>query len=396
MYKLSTVTGNAYAVISESKSDSTWHKRMEHLNMADVKRSPSRVLAEVTPYEKWTGKIPNISYLKIFGSKAMVHVSKQNRLKWDRKSRTLVFIDYCEITKGHRFFDPVCRKVVISRDVTFIEKCDDIENITQKISTSVPQHATIPISTENDRSDPQNLSVKNEDTINVDDSSPTTQDITSSSSNDTSFDSCVMNRRTDDKTYYPDTDNYYDDDDIQRNITLRSHQKQNMQGNYNSKPKIQHWIVLKRVMRYLKGTQVNRLSYKQNSEETMGHGYCDADWASQWPSSIIQRMIGVPTLVTHYFFREERLAGTQCDNLQLLCLQRKQSACTDGYHSMMKHIDVRHHFIRDKVLGGTIEVRYAQTDMMVADGLTKATIYSKLAYCSSKMSVFLREDIGRM
>ena len=39
MYKLNTVTGNAYAVISESKSDlTTWHKRMGHLNMADVKR----------------------------------------------------------------------------------------------------------------------------------------------------------------------------------------------------------------------------------------------------------------------------------------------------------------------------------------------------------------------
>ncbi|GBP85186.1 Retrovirus-related Pol polyprotein from transposon TNT 1-94 [Eumeta japonica] len=197
-----------------------------------INRSPSRVLAEVTPYEKWTGKKLNISYLKIFGSKAMVHVPKQNRLKWDRKSRALVFVGYCENTKGYRFFDPICRKVVISRDVTFIEKCDEIENITKKISTSVQKHATIPISTENDRCDPQNLSVENEDTINVDDSSPNTQDITSSSSNYTSFDTCVMNRRTDDETYYPDTDDYYDDDDdIQRNITLRLHQKQNMQSN---------------------------------------------------------------------------------------------------------------------------------------------------------------------
>ena len=63
---------------------------------------------------------------------------------------------------------------------------------------------------------------------------------------------------------------------------------------------------------------------------------------------------------------------------------------TDGYHSRTKHIDVRHHFIRDKVMGGTIEVRYIQTDMMVADALTKATTYSKLFFCSSKMGLCLR------
>ena len=54
----------------------------------------------------------------------------------------------------------------------------------------------------------------------------------------------------------------------------------NMLSKYNCKPEMQHWVALKRVMRYLKGTQYYRLTYKQNSEETMAHGYCDADWAS--------------------------------------------------------------------------------------------------------------------
>lgn len=33
-------------------------------------------------------------------------------------------------------------------------------------------------------------------------------------------------------------------------------------------------------MRYLKGTLDYKLSYKKNLQETMTHGYCDADWAS--------------------------------------------------------------------------------------------------------------------
>ncbi|XP_063834918.1 uncharacterized protein LOC135084103 [Ostrinia nubilalis] len=53
-----------------------------------------------------------------------------------------------------------------------------------------------------------------------------------------------------------------------------------MLSKYNTKPQQQHWAALKRVMRYLKGTQDFKLSYKKNPEETMTHGYCDSDWAS--------------------------------------------------------------------------------------------------------------------
>lgn len=48
---------------------------------------------------------------------------------------------------------------------------------------SEPQLVTISISTENDWSDPHNLSVEDKDTKNFDDSSPNTQDITSPSNN---------------------------------------------------------------------------------------------------------------------------------------------------------------------------------------------------------------------
>lgn len=86
-----------------------------------INRSPSRVLGVVTPYERWTGKKPNISHLWIFGSKAMVHIPRQNRLKWDRKSCELIFVSYCDNTKAYRFFDPADKNIVISRDIMFIE-----------------------------------------------------------------------------------------------------------------------------------------------------------------------------------------------------------------------------------------------------------------------------------
>jgi hypothetical protein len=40
-------------------------------------------------------------------------------------------------------------------------------------------------------------------------------------------------------------------------------------------------------------------------------------------------------------------------------------------HARTKHIDIRHHFMREKVLDHTINVQYCPTEIMAADMLTK-------------------------
>ena len=42
------------------------------------------------------------------------------------------------------------------------------------------------------------------------------------------------------------------------------------------------------------------------------------------------------------------------------------------YHSRTKHIDIRHHFIRDQVEAGNIHLTYCITQQMLADLLTKS------------------------
>ena len=39
--------------------------------------------------------------------------------------------------------------------------------------------------------------------------------------------------------------------------------------------------------------------------------------------------------------------------------------------SRAKHIDIRHHFIRERVTDGTVKLKYCRTEDMVVDMLTK-------------------------
>lgn len=85
-----------------------------------INRSPTRGHGK-TPEEVWTGVQPDLSHLRVFGCKALMHVPKKFRKKWDPKSTEMIFVGYCENTKGYRLIHPTTRRLTISRDVVFIE-----------------------------------------------------------------------------------------------------------------------------------------------------------------------------------------------------------------------------------------------------------------------------------
>ena len=47
------------------------------------------------------------------------------------------------------------------------------------------------------------------------------------------------------------------------------------------------------------------------------------------------------------------------------------------FHARTKHIDIQHHYIRDEVAAGRINLTYVPTSEMIADGLTKALTHAK-------------------
>nr|GEW10070.1 Gag-Pol polyprotein [Tanacetum cinerariifolium] len=74
-----------------------------------------------TQMEMWTGKSVNYSDLHIFGSPVYVMYNSQETTKLDPKSRKCLFLGYADEVKGYRLWDPTAHKVVVSRDVVFME-----------------------------------------------------------------------------------------------------------------------------------------------------------------------------------------------------------------------------------------------------------------------------------
>ena len=156
-------------------------------------------------------------------------------------------------------------------------------------------------------------------------------------------------------------------------------------------------------MKYLKQTKEFGITYKA-SENFDPIGYCDADYAGDpdnrrstsgviftmckgpviW-SSRRQPIVSLSTTEAEYIAACD---GTKeaiwikrfvsdighktgqmlvyCDNQGAIKLMKNSE-----YHRRTKHIDVRFHFIREKINEGIVEIAYVQTDQQLADLLTK-------------------------
>jgi hypothetical protein len=75
----------------------------------------------MTPEEKFTGKKPDVSHLRVFNCIAYVHVPNEKRSKLDLKAEKCIFIGYSLEQKGYRCFNPSTQKLQVSRDVVFDE-----------------------------------------------------------------------------------------------------------------------------------------------------------------------------------------------------------------------------------------------------------------------------------
>ena len=101
-------------------------------------RSLTKLIVNKTPYEVLYNKKPNLNYLRVFGCKVIAHIEKHKRSKFEPKGKVYRFIGYSSSSKGYRLLDPSDSKVIVRRDVKFLE--DDfnfkLENSEEKSNYS--------------------------------------------------------------------------------------------------------------------------------------------------------------------------------------------------------------------------------------------------------------------
>nr|GEZ49260.1 hypothetical protein [Tanacetum cinerariifolium] len=142
-------------------------------------------------------------------------------------------------------------------------------------------------------------------------------------------------------------------------------------------PKISHRHDVKRIFRYLKGQPKLGLWYPRDSPLDL-EAYSVSDYAGAGldrksttgeyvvAASCCGQVLWIQNQMLDYGFN---LMNTKIyiDNESTICVVKNPV-----FHSKTKHIDIRHHFIRDSYEKKLIQVIKIHTDYTIADLLTKA------------------------
>ena len=86
-----------------------------------LNRLPTKAVNGKTLFEAWYGYKPSLQNFKVFGCLCFTHVPQIKRDKLDKKAEPDIFVGNSSISKAYRVFQPHTRKILISRDVHFME-----------------------------------------------------------------------------------------------------------------------------------------------------------------------------------------------------------------------------------------------------------------------------------
>ncbi len=185
-----------------------------------------------------------------------------------------------------------------------------------------------------------------------------------------------------------------------------------------------HMTMAKHVLRYLKGTINEKLSFTKMSTSNDNisiTGFCDADWANGEDRKSITgycfKITEMGPMISWKSKKQPTVALSSCEaeymslasatqegkyllsllneilNLKLssftiLCDNQAAISLAKNpiSHNRSKHIDIKYHFLRDEVENGTLDIKYVSTDNNVADVFTKPM--SRIKYQKFQSSLF--------
>jgi hypothetical protein len=109
------------SLLTEKEMPKTlWAEAAKWINHV-INRSLTKAVKEMVPEERWSGMKPRVDYFRVFGSIAHVHIPEQKRTKLDDRSRKCILIGVSDESKAYRLYDPILKKITVSRDVIFEE-----------------------------------------------------------------------------------------------------------------------------------------------------------------------------------------------------------------------------------------------------------------------------------
>ena len=117
-----TITDKAMAMLHTAGLSFGFWKYAMNAVVHIYNHSPTRMLKWHTPYKHWySGKVPDVSHLHIFGCKGYMHVPAEDCRKLDAKAIEVTLVGFEPGAKGYQLWDKSTHSVRLSRDVTFNE-----------------------------------------------------------------------------------------------------------------------------------------------------------------------------------------------------------------------------------------------------------------------------------
>nr|GFB37245.1 retrovirus-related Pol polyprotein from transposon TNT 1-94 [Tanacetum cinerariifolium] len=121
------------------------------------------------------------------------------------------------------------------------------------------------------------------------------------------------------------------------------------------------------------------VSWSSKKQESTAISTTEAEYIAM--SGCCAQMLWMRSQLTDYGFDFNKIP-LYCDNRSAIAL-----CCNNVQHSMSKHIDIRHHFIREQVERGVVELYFMSTDYQLGDIFTKALPRQRFEFILSRLGM---------
>nr|GEZ16387.1 retrovirus-related Pol polyprotein from transposon TNT 1-94 [Tanacetum cinerariifolium] len=121
------------------------------------------------------------------------------------------------------------------------------------------------------------------------------------------------------------------------------------------------------------------VSWSSKKQDCTSMSSAEAEYVSL--SACCAQVLCIRTQLTDYGFYFDKIP-MYCDSKVAIAI-----SCNPVQHSRTKHIDVRYHFIKEKVVKGIVELFFVRTEYQLADLFTKALPLERFKYLVRRLGM---------